>query len=106
SVAAEFPVDAGCYDRAVWTCCYPFLGRRFLVESCGQRPGPAVTRESGNSMNLLNRIVGEDLHAVELLAVAFPRLIDLHEEPVKNPVFVQIPVHLVLRSGRRILRRS
>jgi len=51
-------------------------------------------------MNLLTRIVGEDLHAVQLLAVAFPRLIDLHEEPVKNPMFVQMPVHFVLRSGR------
>ena len=47
-------------------------------------------------MNLLNRIVGEDLHAMQLLAVALPSLIDLHEESVKNPVFVQMPVHLVL----------
>src|SRR5439155_25973178 len=104
--AAELPVNAGCYDRAVWTCRYPFLGRRCVVESCGQSPAPSVTRESGNSMNLLNRIIGEDLDAVQLLAVAFPRLIDLHEEAVKNPVFVQMPVHLVLRSGRRVLRRS
>ena len=55
-------------------------------------------------MNLLNRIVGEDLHTMQFLVIGFPSLIDLHEKAAENPVFVQMPVHLVLGSGRRVLR--
>jgi len=33
--------QCGMYDRAVWTCRYPFFGRRCLVESCGQSPRPS-----------------------------------------------------------------